>query len=56
MHYAISLKVLGSRPNELNDLSLYLILLAAEFTQPLTQMSIRDRNKYSYWEQSVARA
>jgi hypothetical protein len=35
----------GSRHNEVTDLSVYLILM---FTQPLTQMSNRRREK-SFW-------
>jgi hypothetical protein len=46
-HYATSRKVAGSRPDEVNSFfSIYLIFLIAldpEFTQPLTEMSIRIR-------------
>jgi hypothetical protein len=43
-HYAISRKVTGSRPDEVNEFfSIYLILLALGFIQPLTEMSTKNR-------------
>jgi hypothetical protein len=42
-HYATSQRVMGLRPDEVNDF--YQFTYALEFTQPLTKMSIRDKNK-----------
>jgi hypothetical protein len=43
-HYATNQKVEGSRPDEVSEFSIYLILPAAKtlgFTQPLTKISTR---------------